>query len=238
ELGGALAHHAESAFWLLDGDAQDASGFVMRQLVSSVSGHEDVLIRRTISYRDLVSAPELYDQKAGAKELIDRFINEGLFHADAGVSGERYVTVTQEALLRNWPRARQLLSADAGLLRMRDRLEANLKLWLSRGRRGKDLLRSQPGLGEAETLMGGFQTSLSEAQVDYVKRSLNAQSIRRVFRRSLILAATAGLASLIIIPAVKWSFERQKAETLAASQRDALQAQLQETEAKVQEAQQ
>ena len=238
ELGGALANHAESAFWLLDGDAQNASGFVVRQLVSPVSGHEDVLIRRTISYRDLVSAPELYDQKAGAKELIDRFINEGLFHAEAGVSGERYVTVTQEALLRSWPRARQLLNDDAGLLRMRDRLEANLRLWLSRGRRGKDLLRSQPGLGEAETLMRGFETSLSEAQVDYVKRSLQAQSIRRLFRRSLILAAIVGLASLAIVPAVKWSFERQKAETLAASQRDALQAQLQETEAKVQQAQQ
>jgi hypothetical protein len=238
ELTGALAHHAESAFWLLDGDAQGALGFVMRQLASPVYGQEDVLLRRTILYRDLVSAPELYDQKAGAKELIDRFINEGLFHAAAGVSGERYVTVTQEVLLRSWPRARQLLNDEVGLLRLRDRLEANLKLWLSQGRRRKDLLRSQPDLGEAETLMRGFQTSLSDAQVDYVKRSLNAQSIRRVFRRSLILAATAGLASLVIIPVVKWSFERQKAETLAASQRDALQAQLQETEAKVQQAQQ
>src|SRR6516164_532820 len=236
EFGGALAHHAESAFWLLDGDAQAASGFVVRQLVSPDSGHEGVLMRRTISYRDLVSAPELYDQKAGAKELIDRFINEGLFHAEAGVSGERYVTVTQEALLRSWPRARQLLNDDAGLLRMRDRLEANLKLWLSRGRRRKDLLRSQPGLAEAETLMRGFQTSLSEAQVDYVKRSLQAQSIRRLFRRSLILAAIVGLASLVIIPAVKWSLERQKAETLAASQRDARQRRLTETESSAERA--
>jgi hypothetical protein len=237
-LGGALAHHAESAFWLLDGDAQDASRFVVRQLVSPVSGREDVLMRRTISYRDLVSTPELYDQKAGAKELIDRFINEGLFHAEAGGSGERFVTVTQEVLLRNWPRARQLLNDDAGLLRMRDRLEANLKLWLSRGRRRKDLLRSPTDLGEADTLMRGFQTSLSEAQVDYAKRSLQAQTTRRVFRRSLILAAVAGLASLVIVLAVRWSFERQKAETLAANQRDALQAQLRETEARVQQAQQ
>ena len=52
------------------------------------------------------------------------------------------------------------------------------------------------------------------------------------------MAAGAGLASLVIVPAVKWSFERQKAETLAASQRDALQGQLQETEAKVEQAQQ
>jgi hypothetical protein len=237
ELAGALAHHAESAFWLLDGDAQGAFGSVVRQLVSPVSGHQDVLIRRTISYQDLVSAPELYDQKVGAKELIDRFINEGLLHAEAGVSGERYVTVTQEVLLRNWPRVRQLLNDDAGLLRMRDRLEANLKLWLSRGRRRKDLLRSQPGLGEADTLMRGFQTSLSEAQVDYAKRSLKAQSISRLFRRSLILAAIVGSASLVVVPAVKWLLERQKAETLAASQRDALQAQLQETEARAQQAQ-
>jgi hypothetical protein len=238
ELKGALAHHAESAFLALDGDAQDALRSVIRQLVSPVHGQQGVWIRRTISYWDLVSAPELYDQKAGAKELVDRFIKEGLFYAEVGLNGERHVTVTQEALLRSWPRVRQLLSDDVGLLRMRDQLEADLKLWLSRGRRRGDLLRSELGLGEAETLVRGFRTSLTDAQVDYVQRSLKAQRRRRRFRRSLMLAAMVGLASLVIVPVVKWSLERQTAEMLAASQRDALQAQLKETEAKIQQAQQ
>ena len=240
ELKGALAHHAESAFLALDGDAQGALTSVMRQLVSPGLGQEDALIRRTIPYRDLVSTPEFYHQKAGAKELIDRFTMEGLFYAEADPNAERYVTVTQEALLRSWPRVRQLLDEDVGLLRMRDRLETDLKLWLSRGRRSDDLLRSEPGLSEAGTLVRGFRTSLSDTEVEYFQKSLKAQRERRRLRRNAMLAVIIGLALLVTVPAVKLLnavIERQKAETLAAGQRDALQAQLKEVEARAQQAQ-
>src|SRR5215472_14966705 len=75
----------------------------------------------------------------------DPKIKEGFFHAEkTGPNAGVLVTITQECLLRNWPRVRQLLKEDLGLLRVRDRLEANFKLWLSRGRRGRDLLHAGP----------------------------------------------------------------------------------------------
>jgi energy-coupling factor transporter ATP-binding protein EcfA2 len=238
ELEGALAHHAETAFLALDGYAQDTLAYVMRQLVSAGYGREGALIRRTILYRDLVAMPELYDQKADAKDLIDRFIEEGFFYAEAGPNLELYVTVTQEALLKSWPRVRQLLNVDMGLLRLRDRVEADLKIWLSRGRRSDDLLRSESGLSEAETLVRGFRTSLSDTQVVFLQKSLKAQKGRRRLRRTALLAVITGFTLAVALLAVKWlnaEIERQKAETRLAIQRDALQSQLKEAEARAQQ---
>ena len=216
EFEGALANHAESVFLGLDGDAQAALRPVIRQLVSPGPGKEGVLIRRTVPYRDLVSTPEFSEhRKAGTERLIDRFIKEGLFHTETGPNAEVIVSVTQECLLRNWPRLRQLLNSDLELLRMRDRLELGFKLWLSRGRRGRDLLGTRSGIREAKALLRGFRASLSESQVDYLQKSLKAQNRRSWLRMAAVLAVVAGLLAPIIIAAVQWlsaDFERRKAE--------------------------
>ena len=249
ELEGALTSHADSVFLALDRDTQAALKPVARQLVSPGPGEEGALIRRTVPYRDLVSTPEFSEsQKAGAERVIDRFIKEGLFHAETGPDAEVLVSVTQECLLRNWPRVQQLLNEDLGLLRTRDRLEPNFKLWLSGGRRSRDLLRTQPGISDAETLQRSFRASLSETQVEYLNKSLKGQNRRRRFRRAAVLALAVGLIVPVVIAGVQWlsaDIERrketettarqaQKDADLAASQRDALQAQLQDTEAKAQ----
>ncbi|MGA8656317.1 MAG: AAA family ATPase [Chthoniobacterales bacterium] len=268
EFEGALANHAESVFSALDADAQAALKPVIRQLVSPGLDEKGVLMRRTVPYRDLVSTPEFSEsQKVGAEGLIDRFIKEGLFHAETGPNAEVLVSVTQECLLRNWPRVWQLLSENLALLRTRDRLEANFKLWLSGGRKSHDLLRAGSGICEAETLLRSFQTSLSDAHVDYLRKSLKTQRWRSRLRSGAMLALGAGLAIFLTIPAAKWlntEIERKKAEKsaghqgqiapsaeqneakvqqaqknaeLATSQRGTLQGQLKDTEAKAQQAQ-
>jgi len=249
ELEGALTNHAESVFLALDRDTQAALKPVARQLVSPGPGEEGALIRRTVPYRDLVSTPEFSEsQKAGAERVIDRFIKEGLFHAETGPDAEVLVSVTQECLLRNWPRVQQLLNEDLGLLRTRDRLEPNFKLWLIGGRRSRDLLRTQSGISDAETLQRSFRASLSETRVEYLNKSLKGQNRRRRFRRAAVLALAVGLIVPVVIAGVQWlsaDIERrketgttarqaQKNADLVASQRDALQAQLQDTEAKAQ----
>src|SRR5271165_1655382 len=224
ELENSLADHAERVFLALGADAQGALKPVIRQLVSIGHGEEARLIGRTVSNRDLVARPEFNDrQKAGAKALIDRFIIEGLFHGETDPDGEILVSITQESLLRNWPRVCALLDEDLGFLRMRDRLEANLKLWLRKGRRSGDLLRSVASLIEAEALVRGFRGSLSDIQFEYLQRSLKAGSGRHRLRRNAVLGVIGGLAVLVAV---------------ALSQRDALQAQLKETEAKANQAQQ
>ena len=158
ELENSLADHAERVFLALDADAQEVLKPIIRQLVSIGHGEETHLIRRNVPTRNLVATPGFNKrQKAGAKALIDRFIIERFFHGETDPDGEILVSITQESLLRNWPRLCHLLEEDLGFLRMRDRLEANLKLWLRKGRRSGDLLRSAASLSEAEALLRGFR---------------------------------------------------------------------------------
>jgi hypothetical protein len=216
ELERALANHAESVFLALGADAQAALKPVIRQLVSPGLGEDAVLIRRTVPYRDLTSTPEFSEhRKAGAERLIDRFIQEGLFHTEKGPNGEVLVSLTQECLLRNWSKVRQLLIEDLSLLRMRDRLEPNFKLWLSRGRRDNDLLRNRSSTREAKALLRNFRASLSATQVEYLQKSLRAQNRHRWVRSAVVLAAVAGLLAPLIIDGIHWlsaDIEPRKAE--------------------------
>jgi hypothetical protein len=250
ELENSLADHAERVLLALGADAQGALKPVIRQLVSIGHGEEARLIRRTVPKCDLVATSEFnHRQKAGAKALIDRFIDERLFHGETDPEGETLVSVAQESLLRNWPRVCHLLDEDLGFLRMRDRLEAKLKLWLSKGRRSRDLLRSAASLSEAETLVQGFRDSLNDMQVEYLQRSLKARSQRPRLRPSAVLGGIGGLAVLVAVAlgqrdALQTRLkgieaevqQAQKNTQLATSQRDGLQAQLKETEAKAQQA--
>ena len=225
KLDGALANHAESVFSALDENAQAALKSIIRQLVSTGPGEEGVLIRRSVPYHDLVSTPEFSEcQKTVADGVIVRFIKERLFHAEkTGPNAEVLVSITQECLLRNWPRVRQLLKENLGLLRVRDRLEANFKLWLSRGRRSRDLLHAGSGISEAETLLRSFRASLSDAQVDYLQKSLKAHRALRWLRNGALLALGAGVVTFLT--------------ELVVGQRDALETQLKNAEVEAQHAQ-
>ncbi|HXM27211.1 MAG TPA: ATP-binding protein, partial [Chthoniobacterales bacterium] len=195
ELQSALAQHVKTVFLTLKPDEQQALKFVIRRLVAPGQGEEGRLIRRTVPYRDLVLSPELDPQpRAGAKGLVDRLIKEGLLSADADPKQELLISVPQEALLRRWPGVWQWLSEDRHFFQMRDRLDASLKLWLSRNRQSDDLLDRGIGLAEAETLLRDFRSSLSERQIDYIQRSLARQKRRHRVRDSIGLAAIAGLA--------------------------------------------
>ena len=212
----ALANHAESVFLALDADAQAALKPIVRQLVSPGPDDDGVLIRRTVPYRDLTSTPEFSEhQKVGAERLIDLFIKEGLFHGEPGPNAEMLVSFTQEYVLRNWPRVRQLLNEDLGCLRTRDRLEPNFKLWLSGGRRSRNLVRTRAGVRNAAALLRGFRISLSDTQVNYLQRSLRAKNRQRLLQIAAILVIGVSLVGPFVILGVQWlraTRERRKAE--------------------------
>ena len=117
----------------------------MRYLVTLSQGEEEVPNRRTVPYRDFVASGESdHDQKIGAKGFVDLFVEKRLLVADTDPQGEVTVCVAHEALLREWQRVKEWLTENREFLRMRDRLDSSLKLWLSRGKQKDDLL--EPGL--------------------------------------------------------------------------------------------
>ena len=253
ELQSALAQHVKTVFLTLKRDEQQALRFVIRRLVAPSQGEEGHLIRRAVPYRDLVSSPELdQPQGASAKGLVDRLIKEGLLSADADPKQELLISVPQEALLRRWPGVWQWLSEDRHFFQMRDRLDASLKLWLSRDRQSDDLLDRGIGLAEAETLLRDFGSSLSKRQIEYIQKSLARQKRRRRVRDNIGLAAIAGLAVFSAFAGIE-RFNResrrknreqevqpaQQNADLAFSQRSALETQLKKAqEEKAQLAQQ
>jgi hypothetical protein len=262
ELQDALARHAETVFLRLKRDEQQALKFVIRHLVAPGRGEEGLLRRRTVLYRDLISSPKYWDptkcfgglnqrQRAGAKGLVDRLIQEGLLSADADPKQELLISVPQEALLRRWPGVWQWLSGDRNFFQMRDRLDASLKLWLSRDCKSDDLLDPGIGLAEAETLLRHFGSSLTERQIEYIQKSLAKQKRRRRVRDNIGLAAIAGLAvfaAFVGLERFNTESRRKNREQdvqlaqqntdLASSQRSALETQLKKAEEKAQLAQQ
>jgi hypothetical protein len=135
ELKGALAKHAETVFGTLQPDEQGAFPLVMRYLVTLGQGEEEVPNRRTVPYRDFVAVESTsHDQKSGAKGFVDLFVEQRLLVADTDPQGEVTVSVAHEALLREWQRVKEWLTENREFLRMRDRLDSSLKLWLSRGK--------------------------------------------------------------------------------------------------------
>jgi hypothetical protein len=202
-LDGALAHHAEEVFTKLSGDAGQAFDFVMRRL-APIDLDQRASGRRAL-YRDLVSSPDL-DQRlrGGAKSFVDHMVEEGLFASETDFRQQTVISVAHPALFRKWPRVREWLIEDQEILRIRDRVEGCLKLWLTRGRKSRDLLSPGLSLADGETLLNHFRSSLSKLQVEYIQKSLAERKRSRRFGFLLLLPVLIALLSVGAIFGVRW----------------------------------
>ena len=223
ELKGALAMHAEAVFSTLSVNEQRAFPLVMRHLVTLGQGEEEVPNRRTVPYRDFV-ATEGIDERAGAKGFVDLFIEKRLLVADTDPQGEVTVCVAHEALLREWVRVKSWLAENREFLRMRDRLDSSLRLWVSRGRQKDDLLGPGLPVAEGERLVKEFQTSLSREEIDYIKASSGERKRREQARARQFQVAAAVLFVLLCAASIGAYFgftgrveaEKQKQDAVTA----------------------
>jgi WD40 repeat protein/serine/threonine protein kinase len=213
ELKGALARHAEVVFCTLQPHEQRAFPLVMRYLVTLGQGEEEVPNRRTVPYRDFVATGGTEDdgRKAGAKGFVNLFVEKRLLVADTDPQGEVSVSVAHEALLREWQRVKEWLTENREFLRMRDRLDASLKLWLSREKQKDDLLGPGLPLAEGEKLVKDFKASLSREQSDYIHASIAERNRRKRLQECIRYAVTAAISVLAIVAGTQWlQAERQR----------------------------
>ena len=223
ELKGALAKHAEAVFSTLQPHEQKAFPLVMRYLVTLGQGEEEVPNRRTVPYRDFVASEGTdHDQKAGAKGFVDLFIEKRLLVADTDPQGEVTVSVAHEALLREWQRVKEWLTENREFLRMRDRLDSSLKLWLSRGKQKDDLLGPGLPLAEGEKLVKDFGPSLSREQIDYIHASIAERKRRKQVQERIRYAVMAAISVLAIVAGFQWlQAERQRQSAAQAFKSEA-----------------
>ena len=195
----------------------------MRHLVTLGQGEEEVPNRRTVPYRDFV-ATEGIDERAGAKGFVDLFIEKRLLVADTDPQGEVTVCVAHEALLREWVRVKSWLAENREFLRMRDRLDSSLRLWVSRGKQKDDLLGPGLPVAEGERLVKEFQTSLSLEEIDYIKASSGERRRREQARARQFQVAAAVLFVLLCAASIGAYFgftgrveaEKQKQDAVTA----------------------
>ncbi len=225
ELKGALAKHAEAVFSTLQPHEQRAFPLVMRYLVTLSQGEEEVPNRRTVPYRDFAASEGTdHDQKAGAKGFVDLFIEKRLLVADTDPQGEVTVCVAHEALLREWQRIKEWLTENREFLRMRDRLDSNLKLWLSRGKQKDDLLEPGLHLAEGEKLVKDFRPSLSREQTDYIYASIAERKRRKRAQERIRYAVMAAISVLAIVAGFQWFQAEHQRQSAAQAFKSAAQA--------------
>jgi WD40 repeat protein len=223
ELKGALAKHAETVFSTLQPHEQKAFPLVMRYLVTLGQGEEEVPNRRTVPYRDLVVSDRTsHGQKSSAQGFVDLFIEKRLLISDIDPHGEVTVTVAHEALLREWQRIKDWLLENREFLRMRDRLDSSLKLWLSRGQQKDDLLGPGLPLAEGEQLVKDFELSLSQEQTSYISASVAERKRSRRIQDRIRYAVMAAISVLAIVAGVQWfQAERQRQSAAQALKSEA-----------------
>jgi WD40 repeat protein len=216
ELKGALAKHAEDVFSTLQPHEQKTFPLVMRYLVTLGQGEEEVPNRRTVPYRDLVVSDRIgNDQTTGAPGFVDLFIAKRLLVADIDPHGEVTVTVAHEALLREWQRVKEWLSENREFLRMRDRLDSSLKLWLSRGKQRDDLLGPGLPLAEGEKLVKDFGPSLSQEQIGYIRSSVGERKRHKQVQDRIRYAVMAAITVLAIFAGLQWFRAEQQRQSAA-----------------------
>ena len=163
-----------------------------------------------------------HDQKAGAKGFVDLFVEKRLLVADTDPQGEVTVRVTHEALLREWQRVKEWLTENREFLRMRDRLDSSLKLWLSRGKQKDDLLEPGLHLAEGEKLVKDFGPSLSREQTDYIDASIAERKRRKQAQERIRYAVMAAITVLAVVAGFQWfRAERQRQSAAQAFKSEA-----------------
>jgi hypothetical protein len=200
-LGGlhaAIGRRAESRLLEIhktDPAAAAALPGVLRTLVT-VTASGDALAARSAPVKTFAEAsPE--------RRLVDALIapDARLLTAENRGRGPE-VRLAHEALIENWPRAKEIVAESGHFIRLRDDIDAQRRKWQAAQRRPELLLASGLPLAEARDLMKRFGAELSPELFAFIKAS------RRRARRHQELAAAAAMLVVIIAGSGVWWWDQ------------------------------
>lgn len=188
-LRGAVARLAEAAYAELDPYRRSIARAIFLRLAGPGEGEE--LVRRRVPLTELDVDR---DPAVGA-------VLESLTAARLLTSGEGYVEVAHEALLREWPRLQGWLDEDAAGRRVRLHLIGAVRDWEQRGREPGDLYRGAR-LAAALEWAAEHPMEQNEAERTFLDESRQTserevERQRRVNRR--LRALLAGAAVLLVV---------------------------------------
>lgn len=177
-LEGALKQRAEQVFQGLPGHVQQQLDTVLSLLIR-LDGDTERVRGRSVLWTMLPDDP--------TRALVNAFINARLF-VSGGSESKPDFHVAHEALLRQWPRAREWIEDNRRLLLAHARLERAAARWSELGNRDDLLLNSGQPLGEALEVQEKFGARMDTVSVQLLARSRRQHRIRRLTKTLAILA--------------------------------------------------
>jgi tetratricopeptide (TPR) repeat protein len=225
-LAGALVSKAEEALASLPGEHQSQClSAIFSKLLDFSAGERETPVRKTALEKELVRDPyhstdagndaELPGARAFLSAFAERrLLVSGVAAASGGQEPPRTFTVAHEALLRNWPRLRQLQAEQAEFFRIRRQVERAQADWL--GAKDDSFLLSEGlPLQLAEKLAAEAPELLTGYLSDYITRSAKrAERIKRRRRRTTtgVIAGLVLLAGLAVFAAITARIRQREAE--------------------------
>lgn len=207
-LEGALAHRAEEVFAALPETARRGLDSLFSQSIVMQQDNDSISARR-------VAWSALDDN---ARALAEAFVRARLFVAELsdGLAGVR---VVHEALLRQWPRARDWIQDNRRLLQAKARMRRAAARWIEEGRSADQLLNPGRPLQDALEAARQLPDDLSDEEHAFLQAS--AKLDRR--KRRLRAAAIAGLAIFAVISAALALLATQARDEAERRREEALQ---------------
>lgn len=187
-LEGALAHRAEEVFGSLHEAAKRSLDGVFSRLIVMQQESESVSARRV--------AWSALDENARA--LAEAFVRARLFIGELS-DGQAGFRVAHEALLRQWPRARDWVHDNRRLLQAKARVRRAATRWMEEGRSADHLLNPGQPLQEALEAAQALPDDLGADEHAFLGASTRQYRRKRQLR-------TAGIASLAVSAVISAAF--------------------------------
>ena len=153
-----------------------------------------------LTARSNCARPELDESRLSGPraELVNALVTGRLLVADQGK-----LRIVHEAVLRHWGRARDLLSGDLDLARLKARLEPLVEDWVAAGRSSNDAARLLPPgsqLGAAEAAVKRYTVEeIGTELAGFVAASIAFERRQRTRRQRILATVAASFAGLAVL---------------------------------------
>ncbi|WP_165740720.1 winged helix-turn-helix domain-containing protein [Pseudoalteromonas sp. Z1A6] len=194
---GAIGKKAEDIFIDLSNEQQQQLKSVLSQLIT-LNPDGKTITSRAARWQTLTNTSQ--------KELVQAMVDSRLFVSHLQ-NQEACFSLAHEALLRQWPRAKQWINDHKDALAIKSRLQHQAQNWVDEGKSSAYLLAPGKPLQEAQLLLSDKLFKLDDNEHALIK-----SSVKKTKAKIRVKRVTVALLCLLTFTALLMSFTSFKAQ--------------------------